>query len=266
MAAQQMKPAGLNSGKALRAYADQEDQRFLAAYQAKEEAVVALAELYSKRAQYMLDNADDPEKLNLKVRMNKDSRLYEIEWKDADLESFKVTVLPASSLSTTLAGRIEDVQDLEALGLVTDLDQKRQLLQVPDLKADADLSLAPRQLLLRVLQTDFLRHGKYIAPEPYWDIQLAAKLGAQVLAYAQLHDFPPQTLDNLREWNRECLARLKPPAAPPTPAPPAGAPPPPTGPQAPIPFQGALPSPELPGANAGAAPPPPPMEGAGMPA
>ena len=262
LAAQQMKPAGLNSGKALRVYAESEDARFLAAYQAKETAVVDLAELYSRRAQAMLESGED---VNLSVRLAKDSQLHKLEWKDADLDSFKVLVLPASSLATTLAGRIEDIQDLEALGLITDTEQKRQLLQIPDLKADSAISLAPRQLILKTLQVDIMKEGKAISPEPYWPMELCAQLGAQVLCYAQLHNYPASTCDILREWNRTALAYLNPPQ-PPAPVLPGGPPPAPLGPQAPIPFQGALPTATPPGVIAGAPPPAANMPGAGPPA
>ena len=223
MSAQSMKPAGLNSGKALRVYSDQEDQRFTNAYLAKEQAVVDLANLYSKRAQAMLESDRETK---LSVRLTKDSQLHEIEWKDADLDSFRVQVLPASSLSTTLAGRIEDVEDLEGLGLITDTDQKRQLLQIPDLKADSDLSLAPRNLILYTLQTRMLKKGEAVTPEPYWPLQLCAQLGLQVLCFAQLKGYPEDRLQLIRTWNDECVARMQQ-AQPPPPPPqiPPGIPP-----------------------------------------
>ena len=217
MSSQAMKPAGLNSGKALRVYADQEDQRFLQAYQAKEAAVVDLANLYMKRAQAMLEEAGDEEPA-LKAKMVKDGQLIEAEWIDTDIEDIRIRVLPASSLSTTLAGRIEDIMDLQSLGLITDEDQKRQLIQMPDLKADSDLSLAPRNLILRTLQTDILEKGMSIIPEPYWPLQTCATLGLQVLCFAQLKGYPDDRIQLLQNWVNECVARLNPPPPAPTPA------------------------------------------------
>jgi hypothetical protein len=248
MSSQAMKPAGLNSGKALRVYSDQEDQRFTNAYLAKEQAVVDLANLYSRRAQAMLDSGNDTK---LSVRLTKDSQLREVEWKDADLDSFRVQVLPASSLSTTLAGRIEDVEDLEGLGLITDTDQKRQLLQIPDLKADSDLSLAPRNLILRTLQTTILKKGEPITPEPYWPLQQCATLGLQVLCYAQLKGYPQDRIQLLQNWVNECAARIQQAQQPP-PSAPQQVPPgmPPGAPPSPGPI-GELPTPAgpMPGAS-----------------
>jgi len=218
--AQSMKPAGLNSGKALRVYADQEDQRFTNALKAKEDAVVELANLYCKRAQAMYESDLDPK---LEVKLSKNSLVKTIEWKDVDLDSFHVQVMDASALSTTLAGKIEDVEDLESLGLITDVDQKRQLLQMPDLKADSDLSLAPRNLILKTLQNRILKDGESVTPEPYWDLNTCATLGVQVLCYAELKEYPPAKIQLLRNWVNECAARLQPPAPPPQAAPPPGA-------------------------------------------
>jgi hypothetical protein len=247
--AQSMKPAGLNSGKALRVYADQEDQRFTNALKAKEDAVVELANLYCRRAQAMYESDLDPK---LEVKLSKNSLVKTIAWKDIDLDSFHVQVMDASALSTTLAGKIEDVEDLESLGLITDVDQKRQLLQMPDLKADSDLSLAPRNLILKTLQNRILKDGESVTPEPYWDLNTCATLGVQVLCFAELKEYPPAKIQLLRNWVNECAARLAPPAPPQAPMGPPQAPmgppqdlsgfdpgmPPPAGPIAGMPVPG----------------------------
>lgn len=205
-AVQNMKPAGIDSGKALRVYADQQDQRYANAYKAKEDAVVELATLYCKRAQAMYESDKDPA---LKVKLTKNSLITEAEWKDADLDSFRVRVLEASGLSTTLGGRIQDVVDLENLGLITDVDQKRQLLQMPDLKADSALSLAPRNLILKTLQERILKNGEPVTPEPYWPLQTCSTLGTQMLCYAELKEYPEQKLQLLRNWVDECATRMR---------------------------------------------------------
>ena len=240
-AAMNMKPAGLNSGKALRVYADQEDAHFTNAYKSKEDAVVELANLYCKRAQAMYESDLDPA---LKVKLSKNSLLTEVEWKDTDLDSFRVKVMDASALSTTLAGKIEDIEDLQAIGVITDVDQKRQLLQMPDLKADSDLALAPRNLILKTLQDRILKRGESVTPEPYWDLNTCAQLGTQVLCYAELKEYPDNRIQLLRNWVSECAARLTPPAPPAPPGPPA-------------------PTQDLAGMNAGM--PPPAGPSAGMP-
>lgn len=252
------KPAGIDSGKALRVYADMQDERYANAYISKEKAVVDLANLYCKRAQAMLESDD---KAELKVKISKSSLLTTVTWKDTDLDSFKVEVEAASALSKTLAGKFQDIEDMMALGLIKSDDQKRRLLQMPDLEADNDLSLAPYNLILKTLQDRILKRGEAVSPEPYWDLGTCSQLGVQVLCYAQLKGYPESRLQLLRNWVSECAARLSPPEPPAPEAPPVGppgvAPPgvaPPGGPSAP---------PELPPAPAG--PPPPVGPIAGMP-
>jgi hypothetical protein len=236
LAAASMKPAGLNSSKALRTYADQEDARFVNAQRAKEDAVVDLANLLCKRAQAMFESDKDPKLL---VKLVNRSELSAVQWKDTDLDSYRARVLPSSSLATTLAGKIEDVEDLESLGLIENVEQKKQLLQMPDLEADNNLSLAPRKLILQTLQENILNKGESIIPEPYWDLNLCSQLGLQVLCFAQLKKYPEDRIQLLQNWVNECAARLTPPPPPPMPptnggpmTPPGMSPgmPPPSGP------------------------------------
>jgi hypothetical protein len=243
MAVQSMKPAGLNSGKALRVYADQEDAGNVGMHMAREDAVVELAWLYARRAQYMLENQNEDEhrEANLSIRVVHGGRLHELTWGDSNLEEMEIQVLPASSLSTTLAGKLEDIADLADQGVITDPDQKRQLLQMPDLQADNDLSLAPRNIILYTLQHRILREGEAVTPEPFWDLHAATDLGLKVLAQAQLRGYPESKISLLRNWVTECITRN---AVQPAPAPPTApqglpgqsGPPMPAGPQADAPI------------------------------
>jgi hypothetical protein len=240
-----MKPAGIESGKGLRVYADLEAEGMVAAHQAREDAVVDIAWLYARRAQYMSENSGkDGRDAKLDIRVKRQGRYELIEWNDIELDEVDVTVLPASSLATTLAGKLEDIRDLSDEGIITDVDQKRQLVGMPDLDADNDISLAPRNIILYTLQTRIMKNGETVTPDPSWDLHTAMDQGLKHYALSQLRNYPESVQQVLRDWVAECVARITPPAQPPAPpvspgqpgmpvpAGPIAGPPLPAGPQA----------------------------------
>jgi hypothetical protein len=223
-----MKPAGIESGKGLRVYADLEAEGMVAAHQAREDAVVDIAWLYARRAQYMMENSTDEREAKLEIRVKRSGKYERIEWESVDLEEVQLSVLPASSLATTLAGKLEDIEDLANQGIITDVDQKRQLVGMPDLDADNDTALAPRNIILYTLQHRIMKRGETVTPDPSWDLHTAMDQGLKHYCIAQLRDYPERVQQVLRDWIAECATRLKPPAPPPPPAPPgppAGMPP-----------------------------------------
>jgi hypothetical protein len=255
-----MKPAGIDSGKGLRVYADLEAEGMVSAHQAREDAVVDIAWLYARRAQWMMENSTKEKEANLEIRVKRAGRYEQIEWESVELDEIDMSVLPASSLATTLAGKLEDIRDLADEGIITDVDQKRQLVGMPDLDADNDLALAPRNIILYTLQTRIMKNGESVLPDPSWDLHTAMDQGLKHYASAQLRGYPESVQRALREWVQECVARINPPAPP---APPPGAPQAPPGlPGAPVPA-GPIAGPPMP-AGPPAGPPVPvgPIQGA----
>jgi hypothetical protein len=211
LSATMQKPAGLNSGKALRTYADLESEGLVDALQNAQESVLDFAWLLLEESEEAASAGKAP-----KVTYLGEDGLETIEWGKISLKKnqYKLKIAPASALSTTVAGKLQDLQDLRDLGIVTDPAEMRQLIGLPDLEKSESRDLAHRKLLLKVLEKVLLKEGKYVHPEPYWDHQLALKLVTDTLLDAQLREAPQDRIDLLLQFSKEVQDYLQPPAEP----------------------------------------------------
>ena len=196
MAATSMKPAGLNSGAALREYQDVESLRFTTVSRQYEEMFVEAARqvVGLGRDIYAEDNRHS-------VVVAKDSKTIDVvDWSavDMDADSYVLKVHPSSSLPVTPSGRLAFVEQLTALGLVGP-EEAKDLLDFPDLEAKLSLDRAASTLIDRNIEA-MLDEGIYIAPEPYQDHQLALKKVAAALMKAEQNNVEPERLALMREY------------------------------------------------------------------
>lgn len=201
------KPQGLNSGKALRTYADMEAEGLIEAIRNAENSVIEFAELLIEAAVDLDTRRAELEKAGerlpkLSTDFVGDDGIEKIDWSDIDLErdKFVLKIAPVSALSTTVSGKFQDLQDLRDLGIVTDPAEMRELLGMPDLKQSANRQLAHRRLILRVLEVEILKKGIYWQPEPTWDLNLALRLAVDTLLDAELRGAPEPKQEMLRKF------------------------------------------------------------------
>jgi hypothetical protein len=258
-ATQNQIPSGLSgSGKSQRVYSDQQDQRFFMAYRSRENVTTEVCSLVSKSAQRMLEKASKPgDRKRITARLTSGRHYDVIQWTKTDIESNKWKTLPASSLSTTLEGKIADIKDLIDLKQITSSDQIRKLLGMSDLESEDDFDLAPRQIISKTLQERILRDEEAVSPEPIWDMKLCLDMGIKTYCYAQVHEYSDTVQQLLRNWISECAARLNMPPPFAAPAPPQQ---PPSQPVPPSPGGPPMPPEQLP-----PGPPGVPLPGGSMP-
>lgn len=227
LAAQSQKPSGLDSGKALRTYADILSKRFLAFGRAWEKLHMDIAKLVVAAARRLAE--EDPE---FSVVYRDGSTAERIEWDEVDLDEqdYVLKVYPVSALGNTPAGQLATLQDWFAAGII---DQKTfaRLSDFPDLESAMDLDDASHQVVAKLLGK-MVSTGEYRPPEPFFDLVDAKNTGVKTYNQSVLDDVPEERLDLLREWISACDALLEA-AAPPPPAPAVEAPMPP--PEAPPP-------------------------------
>lgn len=209
LTAQAIKPAGLNSGKALRTYTDLESELLVDLIRSYENLVIDCANL-------LIEEQEELGKEYAKQAVTRVGRgkIETITWKEAQLseDQYRIQVQPASSLSSSVSGRIEDIYDLRDLGAITDPEEIRELLDLPDLKSHGDRSMSHRYLLEMVIEQKILTEGQDITPEPFWDLALAVKLGLQYLTQAQFFDDIEQgNIEKLRVFIKICTKMLAPP-------------------------------------------------------
>lgn len=214
MNATSMKPAGLSSGRALRVYADLQSKRFTAWGQAYQDFYVEVAR---QVVRLMRRLAEDDPNVEVVYHDEKRKRLERIRWEDVNLdeEAYILQAYPVSSLPNTPAGRLAAVDDLLNAGMIDPATAKR-LAQMPDLEAEMNLEDAPRDLLEQAFER-MLTDGIYISPEPFYDLQLAMKLGSLHYQRARLAGVPDERLDLVRRFLVAVQQMLTPPPAPPTP-------------------------------------------------
>jgi hypothetical protein len=216
--ASSMKPAGLSSGRALRVYADLQSKRFVAWGQAYQDFYVEVARQVVRLMRRLAE--DDPE-VEVVYHDSKRKRIERIRWEDVNLddESYILQAYPVSSLPNTPAGRLAAVDDMLNAGMIDPATAKR-LAQMPDLESEMSLEDAPRDLLEQAFEL-MLTEGVYISPEPFYDLNLAMRLGSLHYQRARLAGVPDERLDLVRRFLVAVQQMLTPP--PPPPAAPAGA-------------------------------------------
>lgn len=210
--ASSMKPPGLDSGKALRAYINEADDRMLFTQQEVEA-------YFLEKAALMIDTAKDiyQEKKTYKVMFPTSTFVQTIDWKDIQLEkdAYVLKAFPVSSLRDDYAGRLADVQEGMQAGLISPRTG-RKLMQMPDVEMADNLANAAEDLLHRRIE-DILDGKDYVGPEPTMDLTLAKELCIQYINYAQFHNCEKDRLDMLRTFMTsvdEMLGVIAPPPQP----------------------------------------------------
>jgi len=203
LSAASLKPAGLDSGKALREYNDIETERFMNIAQRYEE-------FFLDACEQMIDIAReiyaDTKKFDVKVKGEK--FLETIDWKDVDMEEDKylMQVFPTSSLSSTPAGKLQDVQELLAAGFLN-REQAIKLLDFPDVNAVTDLQTAALENIEKAIAT-MIGDGKYVPPEPFQNLALGLQTVQEAYLFHQNENAPEERLELLRRWMGDANALL----------------------------------------------------------
>jgi hypothetical protein len=189
------KPAGLNSGKALREYSDIESERLALIGKAYETFFLDLArlslavvkDLAGQRGSYM-------------VRSPSGRTVTTLTWADVDLDEsqYVMQCYPVSSLPRDPAGRLQTVQEYMQAGLLTPRQGKR-LLDFPDLEQVDSLATAAEEYLEQILDR-IVDEGEYTPPEPFDDLGLAREMALLYYALGKGQGLEEERLELLRRF------------------------------------------------------------------
>jgi hypothetical protein len=266
LAASSMKPQGLNSGKALDAYADITSERFAVSVRAYQDWYLEIARQVIDRAREIVANDNK----QYSVRAVSKNAMQHVKFLDVDLKETEAVLqmYPTNKLAKDPAERMAQVQQMANAGWI-DPSAAKRLLDFPDLEAEQTYAQANYDLSMKIIDA-IVKDGKWTEPRPFLDIGKVVQgefLPGETLKLAQMAELrgefinvPEPNLEMLRKWMvaAKNLVAPEPEEQPPAPAPlPAGPMPPPPG----IPPSGG-PPPE------GIAPAPPtmaPMPGNGRP-
>lgn len=220
LSSQSLKPAGLDSGVALRTYEDIETGRFAIPARSFEQFHLDVAELLLDEVRE-LDANDD-----FKVMAPEKTALKAIRWGEVAVEQgdYLLKCWPVNMLPQSPAGRIAFVQELMNAGLFKDPREGLKLLDFPDLEAFRSRQTAMQDVVDQQIGR-IIEEGEVEAPEPTFDIDYAFQRSLEELALGQMQGMPEDRMEMLRLYNTTAQAfiqaRMQPPAAAATPAEPA---------------------------------------------
>lgn len=213
LAATSQKPAGLNSGEAIRNYDDLQSDRFATLNKRYDHFFTDLA---YKLIDGAVDIAEETGEYST-VYPNKDGS------KEIDLPEIKkldnpyvVQCFDSSSLPKDPSGRLQKVTEMMQSGII-DPQEGRRLLDFPDLAQVDKLATAAEERIYQQLDA-IVDSSKYDGPDPYTDIMLGKKIIAQYYNLYAAAKLEESKLELLRQWQAQLLA-LEQAAMPPQPVP-----------------------------------------------
>lgn len=221
LSAGSMKPAGLNSGRALREMVDIESDRFSTVGRAYEQLFLDVARLSIETVKVLAEAGD------YEVATPSRSGLARVRWSEVELDAddYVMQCFPVSSLPHDPAGRLQTVQEYAQAGFLSPR-QARRLLDFPDLDQVESLANAAEQYLVEVLDRmvddSVPVEAAFTPPEAYDDLGMARELALEYYARGKTTGLGEDRLELLRRFLMQIDALETP---PPTEAPAApGAP------------------------------------------
>lgn len=188
MASQSVKPAGIETGVALREYRDQTTQRFAMQEKRYERFFLDTIVLILGCCKQL--GAKAPEIMR-KTRFG--SR--KIQWSKVDMGDVRVQIGAASTLSRTRAGRLQSVIEWAQAGIISQDDAKR-LIDHPDLERALSLYNAAIENVEHCLEE--IADGNVVVPEPFMNLKLLVWRAQQEYLNWSADGAPEEILENLR--------------------------------------------------------------------
>jgi len=203
LAAQSKKPAGLESGVALREFQDIETERFMLTAQQYERAFLEAARQMIDIAREVHARGDASE-----VISHGDKNIEKIKWKDINLheDQYAMKIYPTSLLPTTPAAKLQKVIEMLQAGMLAQ-QEARALLDYPDLEAVNNLATAARDDIDMLLE-QMLEQGIYIPPEPFSDLELSIRVMQSAYLRGKINQVPEERLDLVRRYIEDCVNLL----------------------------------------------------------
>lgn len=200
MAAASQKPAGLDSGEAIRTYENITADRFSTLTRHYQQFFVDLTYL-------MMDEAIDIAKEDGKyatIYPNKNGvREIQLPKLDMQKDPFVIQCYTMSSLPKDPAGRQARIAEMIQSGMIT-IREGRRLMDFPDLQQMETLANAAEERIFQYLD-DIIEDGKYTAPDPFMDIALGKQFLVQYYNLYIAAKLPEAKAQMLRNFWQQLL-------------------------------------------------------------
>lgn len=204
LSASSRKPAGLDSGRALREYNDIETERFAIVSQEYERTFMETAKIYLDLVKDMYEDGVDYESTAESKKF-----IEKIKWSEVAIEGdeFVMKAFPVSMLPHSPAGRLQWVEDMVNGGYISK-DYGLQLLDFPDTEAYSSMVNAPLDDLLYTLG-EILKTGKFMPPDPMQDLVSGVRLFHSAYLKGRSQNLSPAKQDLLRRWIAQANALIE---------------------------------------------------------
>lgn len=177
--ASSQKPAGLDSGEAIRTYDDISTDRFAALSRAYDNLFVDLAYAITDEAKEIAEEEGSYQTIYPNKNGTKEIDLPKMELLK---NPFVIQCFNMSSLPRDPAGRMQKITEMIQSGMIT-IKEGRRLLDYPDLEQDERLANASEERIFQYLD-EIVEEGKYTPPDIFMDLDLANEL---VVKYYNLY-------------------------------------------------------------------------------
>lgn len=218
--AQAQKPAGLNSGEAIRTYNDISSARFMELLKRFETFHLQVGQALIDAEQDFRSGEHDGERSRKVTAPDGKGRLQAVDFAECmvDEDNLRLQVFPTSMLPARPEGKLAFLKDLGQISPAIQ-EQMVSALNFPDTERALSLVNAPLDMADLVIDK-ILSQGERVVPEHYWDLEVMRKRASQALLRAQCDNAPVDRLELMREFIDACVdlatgASLQPAAAAP---------------------------------------------------
>jgi hypothetical protein len=211
LSAASKKPAGLDSGAALREYDDLQSDRFATLSKRYDNLYVELA----YQAIELAKDIAERDGSYSTVYPNKDGT-REVNLPESDLlqDTYIIQCYDASSLPRDPAGRLQKIIEMIQSGMVS-VQEGRRMLDFPDLEQQEKLANSGEERILYILD-NIIEKGEYTPPDPFMDLNLAIQISNQYYNLYMPTKLEPERAEMVRTFNSQAIT-LQQAAQPPMP-------------------------------------------------
>lgn len=201
LAATSQKPAGLNSGEAIRNYDDLQTDRFAYISKKYERFYEDLAEQIFDKA---CEIAERDGKYSTIYPSKNGTKVIDLPKISKEKDPYVIQCFDISSLPRDPAGRLQKITEMVQSGMI-DIREGRRLLDYPDLEQVETLANASEERILKILD-EIVEEGKYTPPDGFMDLELADKLSVQYYNLYAAAKLEPEKEELLRTFSTQVKA------------------------------------------------------------
>lgn len=214
LSANSQKPAGLNSGKALREYSDIESERFQTAGQNRQNCHIDIAramirevETIKKCIKNNVPGYRKADKTILTYDREMGVEKFELDDFEFIANEYLIQAHNVSMFPQKPEGQLEFAQELASAGLI-DQQDALELLDFPDTQPVINRNLASQRYARKVIER-MLDEVIFISPDPYEDHARNFSIASKYYNDAKLKDVDEERLSLLRQYMDANMALIK---------------------------------------------------------